>query len=242
MRILVMSDIHANLTALEAVLADARDFDAVWCLGDILGYGPDPNECVDRIRELPIRLCLLGNHDAAVVEKMELTSFNFDARLTVEWMQSILTPENMDFINCLPEKEVFDNVTLVHGSPRNPIWEYILDWHTALVNFDYYETPYCFVGHTHLPIMYQIQSGQSGPTLQIIGTDHSLALDGRMIVNPGSVGQPRDRDPRASYAIYDSAERIWEQRRVVYDVESVQKRIIQAGLPERNAVRLTEGW
>jgi diadenosine tetraphosphatase ApaH/serine/threonine PP2A family protein phosphatase len=242
MRILVLSDIHANITALEAVLADAKEFDAVWCLGDILGYGPDPNECVNRIRELPIRLCMLGNHDAAVIGKMDLASFNYDARMTVEWMQNILTSENMDFISCLPEKEVFDDVTLVHGSPRNPIWEYILDWHTALINFDYFETRFCFVGHTHLPILYQMKEGQSGPSIQMLPANHQFKLEGRMIINPGSVGQPRDRDPRAAYAIFDSNEGTWQEHRVVYDVEFTQKRMTQSGLPERNALRLTEGW
>src|SRR5512142_889123 len=154
MRILVLSDIHANLTALETVLADAGAVDAVWCLGDIVGYGPDPNECVARIRGLENLVCLLGNHDAAALSRIPIETFNQDARRSIEWMQEVLTKETFAFLSELPETVVTGQVTLVHGSPRNPVWEYILDLHNAAQNMEYFDTQICMVGHTHLPIAY----------------------------------------------------------------------------------------
>ncbi len=242
MKILIISDIHANLTALEAVLKAAGEFDAVWCLGDVVGYGPDPNECVVRIRQLPSLVCILGNHDAAVLDKIDITSFNPEARTVLMWTQQVLNPASIDFLHSLPETAVVDHVTLAHGSPRQPVWEYLLDTRTATLNFAFFETPYCFVGHTHLPVLYYLAEESRSARLIIPENFTQIALAPRTILNPGSVGQPRDRDPRAAYAILDTDEYSCEFHRTAYDIEAVQARMRLAALPERHIQRLSAGW
>jgi predicted phosphodiesterase len=247
MRILVLSDIHANLTALEAVLKDAGDVDATWCLGDVVGYGPDPNECIARLRLLPNFICLMGNHDAAALGNIQLDAFNYDARRSIEWIQEVLTPESLAYLKDLPDivKVADMGVTLAHGSPRNPVWEYILDLHSAGQNFKHFDTRVCMVGHTHLPIAYLLENVDGDYydlQWQLPDENHSLTLSARAIVNPGSVGQPRDHDPRASYAIFTPESFSWQIHRVQYDIPSVQKRIKDQDLPSRHALRLTEGW
>lgn len=242
MRILIISDIHANLTALEAVLAHAGEVDAVWCLGDLVGYGPDPNECVSRIRNLPGLVCLLGNHDAAALGQIDTDSFNPDARLAIHWTQEALTPESRDFLKTLPDKTVVEPVTLAHGSPRSPVWEYLLDTRTATANFDHFDTPYCLVGHTHLPVLYYLTDESRVARLMVPDAFMQIALAPRAIVNPGSVGQPRDRDPRAAYGLYDSNLNTFEFCRVPYKISAVQDRMKAAHLPERHIQRLAAGW
>ena len=243
MRVLIISDIHANLTALETVLADVNDFDAVWCLGDLVGYGPDPNECVERIRSLPGLACILGNHDAATLDQIDVSAFNPEARTAIEWTQNALSPTNMDFLKNLPQTLVMeDDVTLAHGSPRQPVWEYLLDTRTATLNFEYFQTPFCFVGHTHLPVLYHLADDARSARLLVPENFTQSKLMPRSIINPGSVGQPRDRDPRAAYAIFDTEQDLWEFRRVSYDIESVQNRMKAAHLPERHILRLSAGW
>lgn len=242
MRVLVLSDIHANLTALEAVLRDAGSPDAAWCLGDLVGYGPDPNDCIDRVRSLPNLLCLIGNHDQAALGNIPLTRFTRDARETADWTMQILSPDNQAFLRALPARITTDDFTLAHGSPRQPVWEYILDPAIAALNFQAFDTDYCLVGHSHLPLMFHhdAQNGRAIPAA--VRWDDPNPLTPRMIVNPGSVGQPRDMDPRSAYAILDTEAKTWEPRRVEYDVASVQLRILRAGLPERQALRLIAGW
>lgn len=242
MRILVLSDIHANLTALEAVLAAAGDIDAVWCLGDLVGYGPDPNECVQRVRNLPNLTCIIGNHDAAAIQLIDVDTFNPEARLALRWTQEQLTDGSIAFLQDLPEMVRGEQVTLSHGSPRHPVWEYLLDSRTATQNFDYFDTPYCFVGHTHLPVIYNLYNGYFSANLSVPEPNKKVVLSPRAILNPGSVGQPRDRDPRASFAIFDPEEHTWESLRVEYDINSVQERMISAGLPERHIQRISAGW
>lgn len=241
MQILVISDIHANITALEAVLADAGDVDGVWCLGDLVGYGPDPDECVSRIRELPNLVCLMGNHDAAVLGKLDQEAFNREAIISVIWTREKLSKINQDFLLGLDTRLETMGVTLSHGSPRNPVWEYLLDLNTVLSNFSYFRTNICLVGHTHIPILYT-HNGNGTVDWSVPQQGKELTINGRAILNPGSVGQPRDRDPRAAYAIFTPEENKWEARRVEYDVVSVQQRIIAAGLPQRHATRLIDGW
>lgn len=243
MRVLVISDIHANLTALEAVLADAGPVDETWCLGDVIGYGPDPNEVVQRLRELPNLTCVLGNHDVAVLGQMDYAVFNMEARRSLIWQKTKLTADNLYYLENLPqEKLVRHNATLAHGSPRDPVWEYILNTLSARLNFDEFNTPYCFVGHTHLQCIFQMDTERDRVT-QIITTPGSfIQLTPRAILNPGSVGQPRDRDPRSAYGIYDPQAGTWEPRRAVYDIRKVQARILSAGLPEKHATRLMDGW
>lgn len=242
MRILIISDIHANLTALETVLKDAGSVEAIWCLGDLVGYGPDPNECIARVREQPNLICMLGNHDAAVLRQIDIDTFNLEARLAIYWTQKTLTQESITFLQKLPETKIWDHVVLAHGSPRQPVWEYLLDTRTATLNFDYFETPYCFVGHSHLPVMYHLPDESRIARLFVPEASLQLTMAPRAIFNPGSVGQPRDRDPRAAYAIYDPDQNIWEYRRVTYDIAAVQARMFAVDLPERHIQRLSAGW
>ena len=243
MRVLVISDIHANLAALEAVLADAGPYDAAWCLGDVVGYGPNPNECVARVRALPGLICLLGNHDQAVRGEVDLRVFNGDARAAIAWTQRTVSPSTLSFLRSLSPECVYKDFTMVHASPRQPIWEYILDRETAYVNFPYISTPYCLVGHTHQPVIYQ-QVAEGGEVLEEApnyAAARPLARQS-LIINPGSVGQPRDNNPDAAYAMLDLDHETWEYRRTPYDVAATQSRLKAAGLPERLAARLGFGW
>ena len=243
MRILVISDVHANYTALEAVLHDAGQVDETWCLGDVVGYGPDPNACVEELRDIPMLTCLLGNHDVAAIGRMPFHSFNGDARRSLEWHEKVLSATNADFLKTLPENpKVRGDVTMAHGSPRDPVWEYIINTLAARLNFDYFDTSYCFVGHSHIQCMFRLDKQSDRISLEAPVIGEAMPLNGRAILNPGSVGQPRDRDPRAAYAIFDPDARTWEARRVEYNVTEVQERIREAKLPEKHAARLSEGW
>lgn len=242
MRILVISDIHANLTALEAVLEHAGQYDAVWCLGDLIGYGPDPNECIERVRGLPALSCLAGNHDHAVLGLMPLSRFNHEAQAAANWTTGVLSEENREYLSSLPLMLIIGPFTLAHGSPREPLWEYILDEHIAQRNFDRFHSDYCLIGHSHIPLAFFRPHNEGNPFSLIIPESEPFALQPRMILNPGSVGQPRDLDPRASYALLDLEAETWELRRIAYDITDVQLRILEAGLPERHATRLVAGW
>jgi diadenosine tetraphosphatase ApaH/serine/threonine PP2A family protein phosphatase len=246
MRYLVISDIHANLTAFEAVLDDAgtlgKDYDFVWCLGDVVGYGPDPNECVDLLRSMP-HLCLAGNHDWAALGRLDIRTFNADARKVVAWTRETLIEENLAYLEALPTTFVLGDFTLAHGSPREPVWEYILDPLIASLNFPHYQTPYCLVGHTHTPVIFELvnEKGECNPIAPVY--NQQLKLNGtRRIINPGSVGQPRDSDPRAAYALLDIERLTWEHRRIPYDIGVVQEKMRAAGMPERLITRLDHGW
>ena len=240
MPILVLSDIHANLTAFEAVLEEAGDVDAVWCLGDLVGYGPDHNECVTLAQSLPNLVCVLGNHDAAVTGHIPLDAFNMEAQRSVLWMRESISKDNLQYLTDLKETQIEGEATLVHGSPRNPVWEYILDVPVARDNFRYFDTRFCFVGHTHLPLLYSLN--EADMVGSILHSGDRIEFNGRTIANPGSVGQPRDRDARASYALFDPVANTWESKRVTYDINAVKERIEEAGLPVRNAQRLSGGW
>jgi diadenosine tetraphosphatase ApaH/serine/threonine PP2A family protein phosphatase len=244
MRTLIVSDIHANLTALRAVLDDAAPFDRVWCLGDIVGYGPDPNKCIETIRDQPALQCVKGNHDAAILGEIDIRAFNHEARASLEWLETRLKSENKDWLSQLPEKILLDDFTITHGSPRNPVWEYILDLRTARENMNAFETEYCLVGHTHIPCVFKMDGDEPDSThLYLIPPDEPFMLDRKCIINPGSVGQPRDHNPLSSYLVYDDQEELpWVYHRVAYDIEQVQMRILAAGLPQRHASRLSEGW
>ena len=235
MRVLVISDIHANLTAFETVLEDARgQWDYVWCLGDVVGYGPDPNECVEVLRSMP-HLCLAGNHDWAALDRLDIRTFNPDARRAVDWTRSTLTEDNLRWLKALPTTFVIGQYTLVHASPREPL--------VAALNFPHFETPYCVVGHTHQPVIYEMLNEGGETEAHKPEYQNPIALGhSRKIVNPGSVGQPRDADPRAAYGILDFEQNTFEHRRVEYDIADVQKRMRGYDLPERLAVRLEHGW
>lgn len=243
MRTLIISDIHANLTALDTVLDHAQSFDRVWCLGDVVGYGPDPNACIRRIQNLPLLKCIKGNHDAAIIGEINVAAFNYEARDSLRWLENVLRPENKQWLQNLEERFELRDVTLVHGSPRSPVWEYVMDVQTARENMDAFDTQVCLVGHTHVPCIFmQLEGNLSSTKLFTLPIDEPIKLEGKCIVNPGSIGQPRDHDPRASYLIYDDENDLWTNHRVAYDYEQVQTRILAAGLPNRHAYRLSQGW
>ncbi|NMB60791.1 MAG: metallophosphoesterase family protein [Chloroflexi bacterium] len=240
MRVLVISDIHSNLTALEKVLSVAGSYDAVWCLGDLVGYGPDPNECIEVVRGLPNLVCVRGNHDAAILGDVDQHTFNHEASLAITWTKREITADSQDFLLRLPETIIQKEVTLVHGSPRNPVWDYVMDYLTALRMFQFFDTQICMLGHTHVPAYWVEKESDSKNNLVL--DFQKRTIQGRVILNPGSIGQPRDHDPRASFALFDTENLTWELRRVEYDIASVQERIKKAGLPWRHAMRLHEGW
>jgi diadenosine tetraphosphatase ApaH/serine/threonine PP2A family protein phosphatase len=242
---LIISDIHANLTAFEAVLADVKtrnlSYDMVWCLGDVVGYGPDPNECVDLLRTLP-HICLAGNHDWAVLGKLDLETFNENANAAITWTRAQLRPENLRYLQARPERLEQGEYMLVHASPRKPIWEYIFDIPTAEENFSYLNMPFCLVGHTHVPLLFT----KDARSVRMSHLEHDLPVTlkraNQYIINAGSVGQPRDGDPRAAYAMLDTATTQWTQYRVTYDIASVQTRMRAAALPEKLIMRIEKGW
>jgi len=198
---------------------------------------------VARVKALPQCLCLAGNHDWAALGKLDLGDFNPDARMAALWTRAQLTPESRQFLEERPERlgPLEGRYTLAHGSPRYPIWEYILDRRTARIAFDHFDTQVCFVGHSHVPAIFQLRSEQVNITVPT--PDEPISLnDGRYIVNPGGVGQPRDGDPRASYLLLDTEANSVAYKRVAYPVEEVQARMIEARLPVRMIVRLSYGW
>jgi diadenosine tetraphosphatase ApaH/serine/threonine PP2A family protein phosphatase len=242
MRYAVLADIHANLAAFEAVLADIKaggGVDELWCLGDVVGYGPDPSACIELLRrQHPV--CIAGNHDLGAIGKLDLSYFNSVAAAACRWTAGRLSPEDTGYLADLPLSVVQDDFYLVHGSPAEPLMEYVLSTGIAARNFSFFDTPYCLVGHTHVPLAFKRSDGSCSSVALSPGIGLVLGAD-RMIVNPGGVGQPRDGDPRASYGIYDSEGRIFRLHRVPYDVDATQQKMIRAGLPMSLVLRLQEG-
>ena len=242
MRIAVLSDIHGNLPALDAVLRDACDLDTIWNLGDTVGYGADPVACMDRMATAGPALTLVGNHDLAAIGELSLAEFNPVARAAAEWTRRQLGTKHVDDLRRLRPLALHDGVTAAHASPRSPVLEYILSPATAQDNMAAFSTGLCLVGHTHVPAIYsgegtgeRVESAPFPP-----GRTWQLGVR-RAIINPGSVGQPRDGDPRAAYAVLDEERGTIELRRVDYSVIDAQKRILAAGLPESLALRLAHG-
>ncbi len=243
MRVLVFSDVHGNIVALEAVLAHAGTVDAYWCLGDLVGYGPDPQACVERVRHLEPLVCLMGNHDAGVLGLLPLEWFNLEARLSLTWTRMHLSSEALNFLRSLQPLQVLKalDVTLVHGSLRKPLEEYLLSAQVARASLSLLSTRWGVFGHTHLATAF-VEEEEGGVSLWIPeGGQATVKVPPRSLFNPGSVGQPRDGDPRAAYAIYDTETQLWTWHRVSYDIEEVQRRILEAGLPRRHALRLSVG-
>ncbi|MBS61087.1 MAG: phosphatase [Anaerolineaceae bacterium] len=241
MRILVIADIHANLHALEAVLKDAKNtYDVVWCLGDLVGYGPYPNKCLQIVGSLPEYICISGNHDYAAVAKMDLSTFNPIAYQALHWTQNTLTTESYDFLEKIESTVYTNSVTLTHGSPNNPLWEYITDTDIANQNFPNIRGKLCLVGHTHIPSVFS-HDGIQCNEIRISNTQPINLLERQYILNPGSVGQPRDQNPLAAYGILDLAELTWQQRRVSYDIRATQDQMTIKQLPEELIIRLSFG-
>jgi diadenosine tetraphosphatase ApaH/serine/threonine PP2A family protein phosphatase len=207
----------------------------------LVGYGPDPNECVNRIQDFP-HISLAGNHDWAALGKLDLETFNTDARVANNWSQSVLSPAVREYLNELPPQTEINGVYMAHASPREPVWEYILDPNLAYANFSFFGASICLVGHTHIPIVFELDEQRQRCETLIPPFPDPIAIGPRRtIINPGSVGQPRDGDPRASYAIFDTDEMIWEFRRVVYSIAITQERMRARGLPRRLIDRLASG-
>jgi diadenosine tetraphosphatase ApaH/serine/threonine PP2A family protein phosphatase len=242
MRVAVVSDIHSNLHALEAVLAaiDEAAPDEVWCLGDLVGYGPRPNECCATIAERA-DVCLAGNHDLAVRGTIDLEEFHGDAGLAATWTRDVLEPEWKELLDRLEPKGAAHGVALYHGSARDPVWEYVLSDEAALATIEIAGSRLVLVGHSHVALrVVRSENGDLDGGLAAGGTELELA-DAQALLNPGSVGQPRDGDPRAAYLVLDLDARRASFRRVEYDIEQTQREIREAGLPELLAARLELG-
>jgi predicted phosphodiesterase len=242
MKYLILADIHSNLEAFKAVLEDAQNhggFGHTWCIGDVVGYGPDPSACIKLLRQLD-PVCVCGNHDSAAVGKIDIGGFNSEAAQANRWTAGQLNVEEKEFLAGLPDLVVEDGFTIVHGSPRQPVWEYIAHTITAEDNFRRFDTRFCIVGHTHVPYLFE-QDGH-GVRGSVLRDGDMLPLgDNRLIINPGGVGQPRDRDRRASYAIFDAEEMVLHNYRVNYDVAATQGKMEKAGLPDFLVSRIAWG-
>jgi predicted phosphodiesterase len=240
MRLAVLSDIHANLVALEAVRADLPAVDEVWVLGDIVGYGPRPNEVIAALQSMGAR-SVLGNHDGAAIGTVDPAEFNPDAHAAITWTADVLDANARAYLAALPQVRRDGQLTAVHGSPRDPIWEYIVSAQVAAANLGAFDTRLCLFGHTHLPVIFA--ATDEGAIRAVPGTaGETIGVgDGRALINPGSVGQPRDGNPASSYLVLDLDGETAEFRRVTYDVEATQRQMLDAALPPRLAERLGYG-
>jgi diadenosine tetraphosphatase ApaH/serine/threonine PP2A family protein phosphatase len=253
-RYLILSDIHANLEAFEATLATAPEYDQVLVLGDLVGYGGDPNAVIDRVRELPVAAVIRGNHDkvAAGIEGIE--GFNLVASAAVTWTASALTSANLEWLAALPAgpRIVDDLMEICHGTPYDED-VYVFDEMDAFQSLRTSERPLCLYGHTHVPAVFRLIVGPGSggthrePSLDLLGPTGGaifkvpIDADARFLVNCGAVGQPRDGDPRAAYGVVDTETRQLTMRRVEYDIQAAQRKIVAAGLPEILARRLALG-
>jgi len=242
MRFAILSDIHGNFQALKAVLNDLekKEYDDVIFLGDVVGYGAEPNECVEKIFSLASYL-LLGNHDAAVLDKREIFNFNINAREAILWTMEVLSQDNIERIKKMElRKKIGDQILAVHSSPLKPrSWTYILSLSEAYIQFGHFEEKICLFGHTHIPVVLELK--KKNRIEEHYERKIKLAHDSKYLINPGSVGQPRDLDPRASYGILDLEESTFELFRVEYNVEETKRRIMEARLPFFLAERLQKG-
>lgn len=238
MRILIVADVHANLAALDAVIADAGPVDGVWSLGDVVGYGPQPLECIDRLHGFEL-VAIAGNHDLAAAGKMGVEMFNPLAREAALWTQRALPEGHRDYLGALPTSTVVDDFTLVHGSLRDPVWDYLVNSDAARVHFRDQSTRYALVGHSHMPLGFADDPLDDGSA--IADGDRLPLGEDRWVANPGSVGQPRDGDPRAAYALLDDEVGLLTFHRVAYDIELTQSLMRDAGLPQPLIDRLARG-
>lgn len=242
MRLAVLSDIHSNLVALDAVLKDLSTLapvDQAWVCGDIVGYGPQPNEVIGRLRQHDAR-AVMGNHDGAAVGLVDVTWFNDAAAAAIAWTVGALTADSNAYLSGLPERRVEGELTAVHGSPRDPIWEYIVSADVARASLDEFTTRICLFGHTHYPVLYAERDGGMARVVTETGAPTALPT-GRLMLNPGSVGQPRDGNPDSSYVVLDLDAEDVEFRRVSYDIGRTQQLMREQQLPSWLAERLSHG-
>jgi diadenosine tetraphosphatase ApaH/serine/threonine PP2A family protein phosphatase len=243
MRYALLADIHSNLSALKAVLDDIDHrggVEELWCMGDIVGYGPNPGKCIELLRQQK-HISVAGNHDLGSIGKQPLFDFNPDAAYVCRWTSKQLSAEDIEYLDNLSLTLEKDDFTLVHGSPREPVWEYLISKGSAQASFSYLKTRFCLVGHSHIPRIFKQEEDGSCSLIPLSVSIGQVLGKSCMIVNPGAVGQPRDGDPRASYAIYDSDSRVIRLYRVEYDIGSVQLEMTKKNLPMRLIVRLERG-
>ena len=243
MRIAVLSDIHSNLVALDAILAHVGPVDAVWHLGDVVGYGPEPDGVVARLASIGA-VGVRGNHDAAAIGGPEIDWFNPEARVAIEWTRDRIGHDTQDWLTAQPERREIGDFSLVHGSPRDPLREYVTSAAIARESLAAIGTPHGLHGHTHVPVAFIATEGGGDGQLEIVGPGpgSAVSLGGRRtFLNPGSVGQPRDGDPTSSCLVLDTDDAVATWSRAAYDIGAVQRAMHAAGLPRRLADRLAIG-
>jgi predicted phosphodiesterase len=242
MRVALLSDVHANLAALEAVLAAAAadGAETAWHLGDAVGYGPDPDAVVTRLSEAAA-VCVMGNHDAATCGQLGLAAFNGVAARAVEWTREHIAPETEARLAALPKSKEEAGFAIVHGTLRDPLWEYLMTFDAARAHFARQETRCSVVGHTHVPLAIRMEDGGDFVTVRPDDGEVLDVAEGRWCINPGGVGQPRDGDARSCYALLDTAKGTVTFRRIAYDIAATQRAIRERGLPDVLATRLARG-
>jgi diadenosine tetraphosphatase ApaH/serine/threonine PP2A family protein phosphatase len=243
----VITDIHSNLPALEAVLAEikAREIDRIWCLGDVVGYGADPDACADLVRER-CELCLVGNHDLAVLGALDIAAFSDAAAEAVVWTQGNVEQRTLDFLAELEPEGSRDGIALFHASPRDPVWEYVLSLDQAHACIAEQPEPVALIGHSHVSLFFTQPEGGNSPAETVgsqagDGTRLGLADGGRWLINPGSIGQPRDGNPEAAWLELDTESPGAVFHRLPYDIDRAAAGIVDQGLPKRLADRLYVG-
>jgi predicted phosphodiesterase len=241
MRIAILSDIHANYHALEAALAavDDEGVDEIWCLGDTVGYGPRPNRCCSVVSER-VALCLAGNHDLAVTGMLSVDEFNGDAAAAARWTREVIEPEPLAFLRSLEPAATRPGAELYHGSPIDPVWDYVLSEAAAFLSFRLTTAPLVLVGHSHVALALSWRNDALGGGVAPDGAEVDLT-EARWLLNPGSVGQPRGGDPRAAWLLIDEEVRRATFQRSPYPIEQTQAEIRERGLPEALAARLAHG-
>ena len=243
LRALIVSDVHSNLEAFTSVIEDAGShggFGEVWSLGDLVGYGPDPGAVIEILNGFPHH-AVAGNHDLASVGLLGLEAFNPYAEAANRWTSGVLSAEEREYLISLTLKTVVGEFTLVHGSPRDPVWEYVVSIRSAMDNFDHFDTLRCLVGHSHVPFICRWDEAKGTVFIAPRYEVPYYLREERLIVNPGSVGQPRDGDPRAAYAIYDSEQETVTHYRISYDIAATQMKMRAHGIPEYLVERLDYG-
>jgi predicted phosphodiesterase len=240
-RVAVISDIHGNLAALEAVLVeiDAAAPDEIWCLGDMTGYGAKPNECVDVVRARS-DVCLVGNHDLVVRGDLSVDEFSPEAAAAATWSKTVLGDDERAYLRTLAPLGERAGVSLYHASIRDPIWEYVVNAEVARACLVKQKSDLALIGHSHVPLALHLTAGTLRGGHAAGGSEYPLE-DRKCLLNPGSVGQPRDRDPRAAWLLLDLERRLATFHRVDYDIPRTQGEIMAAGLPQRLADRLAVG-